>query len=195
MRQLGLGGFDAPAHGEVHRLFFALWPDQATRAGIQQAAAQLQAAHAPRGRWLGAHRYHLTLQYLGDFDALPPALVEAALAAAGGVRAAAFELVLDQAGSFRNRAIPWWLGSVAPPAGLQALWDGLGVALAKAGVRVHSASKLVPHVTVLRDASTSLPQTPIDPVPWPVRDFALIHSVLGAQSGYRLLGRWPLQGG
>ena len=51
-----------------YRLFFALLPDEATRARIHQAAVQLQAQHAPRGRWIDPGRYHLTLQFLGDFD-------------------------------------------------------------------------------------------------------------------------------
>jgi 2'-5' RNA ligase len=57
---------------------------------------------------------------------------------------------------------------------------------------VESGKGLVAHVTVLRDAGTTLPATPIAPVRWPVRDFVLVHSVLGRESAYHLLGRWPL---
>lgn len=194
MQQLDLAGFAAPAN-QVHRLFFALWPGDELRQRIADTAARLQHERAPGGRRIGMHRYHLTLQYLGEFDALPPSLVDHARSAAAAVRMAPFQLVLDRAGSFGNASVPWWLGTEAMPDGLRALWDGLGVALARAGVRVRvrSGKALVPHVTILRDARQPLPSTAIAPLPWAVESFALIHSKLGARSAYTLLGQWPLR--
>jgi 2'-5' RNA ligase len=190
--QMGFDGGHASAPGELHRLFFALWPDEGVRDGIAAAAASLRGAHAPRGRWIGRHRYHLTLQFLGDSSALREDIARDAMRAAGGVRAAAFDLDLDLAGSFGNRSIPWWLGCAQAPPALQQLFDGLGGNLLRAGVRAQDGKALVPHVTVLRDADRRLPPTPIAPVRWPVREFVLVHSVIGRQSAYHLLGRWPL---
>lgn len=190
--QIPLGGFGDVDPGELHRLFFALWPHDAVRDGIAAAAAALRQAHAPRGRWINPGRYHLTLQFLGDSDRLREDVAAAAMRAAASVQARPFDLVLDAAGSFRNRNVPWWLGCVATPPELQALWTALGGALAHAGVRAESGKALVPHVTVLRDAHAALPRTSIVPVTWTVRDFVLVHSVLGRQSAYHLLGRWPL---
>lgn len=186
--------FGAAPRGTIERLFFALWPDEAIRGRLRDTAQALELAHQPRGRWTSPQRYHLTLQFLGDFEQLPPALVEDAGGAAAALQSPAFDLVLDRAGSFRNRSIPWWLGCRAMPDGMRQLWDGLGLQLAKAGVRVASQPKLVPHVTVLRDAGRVLPETPIDPVDWPVQSFALIHSRLGGHSGYEVLGEWALRG-
>lgn len=195
MEQLDLMGFPpAAGRGEIHRLFFALWPDDSTRRGIATAAAHLKAEHVPRGRWLGAHRYHLTLQFLGDFDRLRDSLVDDACRAAASVRSPAFDLTLDHAGSFRNREVPWWLGCESMPGGLQRLWDALGLALARAGVRTHASGSLKPHVTVLREADVPLPVTAITPIAWPVREFVLIHSQLGSQNVYTELRRWPLVG-
>lgn len=195
MKQLDLAGFPAPAErGDIHRLFFALWPDDTTRQAIAAASDRLKTGHAPHGRWLGAHRYHLTLQFLGDFDRLPVSLVDDASAAASAVRSPAFELLLDRAGSFRNRQIPWWLGCQSMPEGLQQLWDGLGRALAKAGVRTQASAALRPHVTILRDADQALPATAIAPLQWPVREFVLIHSQLGSRNAYAELRRWSLLG-
>ena len=191
MQQPGLG-FDAPVGNETHRLFFALVPDPGVRTRIADAAAGLKEIHAPRGRWIGPHRYHLTLQFLGDYDALPGSLVEQATAAASAVATPAFELRLDRAASFRNRAIPWWLGCAHVPDGLHRLWEGLGLALAHARVPVRSGAKLEPHVTILRDAGKALPSTSIAPIRWPVRQFVLLESVLGPRSAYRELGRWTL---
>lgn len=177
-----------------YRLFFALLPDEATRARIHQAAVQLQAQHAPRGRWIDPGRYHLTLQFLGDFDGPPTAVATQARHAALRVRVAPFSLVLDRAGSFHNRAIPWWLGPTAEVPGLSTLWRGLGLELAQAGVRVPDAHGFRPHVTVLRDARSSLPETIIEPVTWRVESFHLMQSALGASSAYSALGTWPLVG-
>lgn len=189
--QMGLHGLGAGT-GETHRLFFALWPDDSVRDGIEAAAMGLRRMHAPRGRWLGRHRYHLTLQFLGDAPVLRDDIANAAMRAADGVRADGFDMALDVAGSFRNRSIPWWLGCERTPPALQRLYDTLGGALARNGVRVESGKGLVAHVTVLRDAGTTLPATPIEPVHWPVRDFVLVHSVLGRKPAYHLLGRWSL---
>ena len=187
-------GFDGPGAGtdEVHRLFFALWPDEGVRDGIEAAADALRRTHAPRGRWIGRHRYHLTLQFLGDAAMMREDVANAAMRAAESARAHAFNLVLDVAGSFRNRSIPWWLGCERTPPGLQQLFDTLGAALLRNGVRIESGKGLVPHVTVLRDAETGLPPALIAPVRWPVREFVLVHSVLGRKSAYHLLGHWPL---
>ena len=184
-------GHAAPDAG-IHRLFFALWPDETVRDDIAAAADALRRRHAPHGRWIGRHRYHLTLQFLGDADRLREDIANAAMRAAATLHAEAFDLVLDTAGSFRNRSVPWWLGCAEPPPLLHALWSSLGKALAREAVRADSGKALVPHVTVLRDAHAALPRTPIPPVRWPVREFVLVHSVLGRQSAYHLLGRWPL---
>jgi RNA 2',3'-cyclic 3'-phosphodiesterase len=187
-------GFDGPGAGtdEVHRLFFALWPDEGVRDGIEAAADALRHTHAPRGRWIGRHRYHLTLQFLGDSPVLREDVANAAMHAAESVRVQAFDLALDVAGSFRNRSVPWWLGCAHAPPALQQLFDTLGGALRRNGLRLESGKGLVAHVTVLRNADSALPTTAIAPVPWPVRDFVLVHSVLGRRSAYHLLGRWPL---
>lgn len=190
MQQPDLAGFAAPATS-VHRLFFALWPGDELRRGIGEATSQLLQQHDADGRRIGSHRYHLTLQFLGDYAELPPSLVESAAKAAASIEVTPFELVLDRAGSFRNRSIPWWLGCEATPDSLRVLWDELGAALAKGGVRVRSGRDLVPHVTVLRDARRPLPSTAITPLPWSVESFVLIHSELGAHSAYTVLGQWP----
>lgn len=178
---------------DLHRLFFALMPDELTRERLHRAAEQLKATHAPLGRWINPRRYHLTLQFLGDFDGLPPQVVRQASTAAASVRVAPFTLVVDRAGSFRNRSIPWWLGPSADAPGAGSLWQDLGTALASAGVRLPGGQGFRPHVTVLRDAGAALAETAIDPIPWRVESFTLVHSVLGAHSAYTPLGTWALK--
>jgi 2'-5' RNA ligase len=184
----------APA-GEVHRLFFALWPDSAMRAQIAAATEGLKQYPHHRGRWLKPHRYHLTLHFLGEFPSAPEALATRVCEIATGVTGSAFTLTLDRAGSFRNRSIPWWLGCSRIPLEMSDLWDQLAVAMRSCAVPFESKLPLTPHVTVLRDCDVTLPSTPIPPLIWQVDDFVLIQSSMGAQSQYRLLGRWPLRQG
>jgi len=106
------------SRGEVlHRLVFALWPDEALWEGIADTSAQLERGHAPGGRRLRPERYHLTLQFLGDFQLLRPSVVDAARVAAASVRLPAFVLVLDHAGSFSGSRV-WWLGTYGIPSSL-----------------------------------------------------------------------------
>lgn len=186
MQQPGLG-FDAPARTAAHNLFFALWPDEAVRAQMEERARALDRDHHPRGRLLRPARYHLTLQFLGEHAEVPAQLVEDVMSAAGQVQVSAFDLSLDRAGSFHN---VWWLGSAHPPEGLQALWQALGTGLMRARVKVASSGKLTPHVTVVRDAVARLPPTPIQSILWRVREFVLIDSQ--PPRPYTILHRWPL---
>ncbi|UJB20966.1 MULTISPECIES: RNA 2',3'-cyclic phosphodiesterase [Lysobacter] len=193
MQQNSLFGAEPPPTADIHRLFFALLPDEATRERMAAVAAEVRAQHDAGGRLIGAHRYHLTLQFLGDAHQFQADRAAAAQQAAADIVAAAFDLPLDRAGSFRNRSIPWWLGCERTPEGLQTLFDRLGVALAKRGVRVEGGHSLTPHVTIVRDAAAPLhPPIAIGPIAWRVSDFALIHSQLGSRNAYTVLGQWPL---
>ncbi len=175
---------------QFHRLFFALWPDDALRHSIDEAAARLERELAPGGRRLNAARYHMTLQFLGDFDSLPPALLCGAYAAAALVRVPPFEMDLDCAGSFRGSNV-WWLGPAATPAALQQLWDSLGTALRQRDVPMRPAPAFSPHLTIQRNVRRHIPATPIAPLTWPAHDFVLIDSQSGQP--YRIIERWPLQ--
>jgi 2'-5' RNA ligase len=176
-----------------HNLFFALWPDDEVRERIASAARHLKSVHAPRGRWVKPHRYHLTLHYLGEHSTLPGPLLAACRAAGDVVRASSFPFTLDMAGSFANREIPWWLGCHAMPRALAALWENLAQGLRANGIANDEPAPRVAHVTVLRDADRHLAPEPIEPVAWPVREFALVDSRLGAESGYTILQRWQLE--
>ena len=175
-----------------HRLFFALWPDPELRDRIAAVVSQLQRDHPRGGRRLPPDRYHLTLQFLGDFQPLEPSLVDAACRAAGSLQPEAFALALDQAGSFARAGVVW-LGPSVVPGALQQLWDALGDALAAARVPLRSAPAFAPHLTVLRNVRKPLSTTPTVSLHWPVREFVLIDSVSGPQPAYRLLGHWPLR--
>lgn len=177
---------------ELNRLFFALWPSDDVRAACDAAARDLKMRMQPGGYLSAAERYHLTLLFLGD--AVSPEKEAAAVQAAARFRGAPFDLLLDHAGSFRNRQIPWWLGAREVPPELPRLHDRLRETLVRAEV-VPERMKFVPHLTILRDAQAPLPTTAIKPVRWRVEEFVLVRSRLDARPmHYELLGRWPLNG-
>jgi 2'-5' RNA ligase len=192
MRQRSLPGIERAAAGGTRNLFFALQPDEDARAAIAAEAERLARAHAPRGRRIKPHRYHLTLQFLGTHARLPDALVGAALAAGDRVRVPAFEFALDRAGSFANRSIPWWLGCSHIAEGLAALHASIATELRAEGCRIRHGEDFAAHVTILRGADRALPPTPIAPIEWPVHEFVLIDSRLGAEARHEILRCWPL---
>jgi 2'-5' RNA ligase len=181
-------GFErAPA---IHNLFFALSPPASTRASIAAAADSLRATEAPAGRWLKPPRYHLTLQFLGEHERVPADLVIRAIESAGQVALARFSFALDIVGSFGARHMPLWLGCSETPAELLHLHDALGKALARHACLTHGATRLVPHVTILRDAEQALHRHLSEPITWRVDEFVLIDSQ--PPEPYRVVGRWPL---
>jgi 2'-5' RNA ligase len=163
------------ADGPASHLFFALCPDAALRESIVGVVETLELGQPMGGRALHPDRHHLTLQYLGEFQPLPPSLVEAAKAAATKVCVPGFELLLDQVGSFPGSRVGW-LGPRAIPQGLSRLWHALDNALASAGVQVRSSAAFKPHLTIRRDVDRLIVSSPIDALRWPVRDFVLIES-------------------
>ena len=174
----------------MHRLFFALWPDATLRRGIAEAAEALPAIRAAGGRAEAADRYHLTVQFLGDFHALAPAVLDAPGAAATSVSALpAFELLLDRIGSFSAGRV-LWIGCGAPSPQLLQLHRHLGEALAGVGFASKAPPTFIPHLTLRRHAHGAIEQA-IPPLRWWARDFVLIDSTAGA---YRIVGRWRLAG-
>jgi 2'-5' RNA ligase len=174
-----------PTTGGGHRLFFALWPDDAVRDALARAADSVPAfAH---GRRLTDAKLHLTLHFLGGWPQRADDVIARASAAAARVRARPFHLVVDHAGSFTGARAGW----LAPQgnSGLDALWSDLGRGLDDARVPRRSAPQFVPHVTVRRDIRERLSDIPVQPISWSVDDFVLVHSHDGV---YDVLAHWPL---
>lgn len=184
-----LGGI---ASTEVHRLFFALLPDAVTRERLAAVAAGLKAARSGlRARWIHPDRYHATLHFLGDHAALRPSLVGAAVAAADKVSVPPFAWTLDSAASFRGREPLCVLQGAEVSVPLQQLWQMLGKTLALAGQGARLERSFTPHVTLAYSHGAMLEAVKVEPVTWPVAEFALVHHVVG-QGAYQILGHWSL---
>lgn len=105
------------------------------------------------------------------FFALLPDQQTQVRAAASQVQAAPFSLRLDTSGSFSGREIVWWLGCREIPQPLAELHRDLDERMSKVGV-VPERKKFVPHLTIIRGASSSLPHTVYRSIDWTASEFA-----------------------
>ena len=174
---------DADALPDRHRVFFALWPDDATRAAISRATRE--AVRLSSGRPIAKDRLHLTVAFLGELTA-------AGLDSARGVPPIAvgpFELTLDTVGIWPESKI-LWLAPSRPPDALGELEGQLWDALAERGFRAEERVYR-PHVTLARRARAV--EGAVEAVRWAVRDLALVESFPdGRNVHYEVLERWPL---
>ena len=137
------------------------------------------------GRAIPAERLHLTLLFLGN---VAPDAEKRLLAAADRIAAPPFDVTLDQAGCFFRSKV-FWLGPRTVPRKLTGLAEALHAAMAGVGL-APDPRELVPHVTCRRDIRHVIRPVPVDPLVWPARQFALVHSAGGQ---YHVVSQWPLQ--
>lgn len=167
---------------DQHRVFFALWPDDTTRAAISRATRTVVGVSG--GRPIAKERLHVTVAFLGELTA---AGVDAARAVPP-IEVGAFELVLDLAGVWPESKILWLAPSAPPEALLELearLWEGLAVRGFLPAERVYR-----PHVTLARRARPV--EADVEPVSFPVRELALVESFPdGRNVHYEVLERWP----
>lgn len=154
--------------GGAQRLFIALWPDARVRSAL---AARRDAWQWPPGAAIvNADKLHATLHFLGQ---VPPDRV-ADVRAAIALPFTPFELELREPALWRGGIAV--LEADAPPPLLD-LHVRLGLALDALGLPVEPRPYR-PHVTFARKARGAVPPG-ATPVPWPVRDYALVVSANG----------------
>lgn len=170
------------------RLFFALWPDEATRAKLAAFLAKLPAG---AGRDMRAANLHLTLAFLGDCEeGLLPCLESVGDALDG----AGFTLTLDQLGHFREARV-LWLGCSHPPEALLALQARLTEQLTQRCGLAPPPQRFLPHLSLRRAVYHPCPW-PEGAVPlrWSVDSFTLVESIPGPDGvTYLPIHLWPLR--
>jgi len=166
------------------RLFFALWPDEAVRAGLAHWSRELHGLCG--GRATPPEKLHVTLAFLGGVEDARVAEIERA---AGGVAAPHASLVLDRPGYWKHNRIAWAGASAAPPE-LGAFVAELREALERAEIRF-DAKPFVSHVTLLRDAREPRAMPELAPIEWRLSGFALVQSLtLPRGSRYEVRRFW-----
>lgn len=152
------------------RVFFALWPDAATRRGLEAWARQLRAPCG--GSPTRSDNLHLTLAFVGDID--EPKL-PGLRAVAARVPVKPFKLTLDTAGYWRHNRIVW-AGATQAPVALLKLATELREQLDLAQLPF-DRQVFVPHVTLLRKAAAPPAMPQLEPVTWMSDGFALVKSL------------------
>ena len=175
-----------PAGTPSQRLFFALWPDPATREALSRVQRDLGDAG---GRRLHPEDLHITLVFLGQVsDRQMPCV----LAAAEQVCAAPHTMTLTRQGWWRGPRVAWCAPDETPAPMLDLvdqLWNGL----AGCGFE-REARPFRPHVTLLRKARHVDTAPLADPFSWELKDFVLVTSLPGPGAPrYKVLHRWPLR--
>lgn len=177
-----------PARGNLHRLFFALWPDAAS--GGQLAALALDLQRRCGGRALHGANLHMTLAFLGNVDGAGTERLRSIAAAIGEC---GFELELDRLQWLRRRGIVWAECSLTPEP-LQRLAGVLQERL-RAAAFVLEVRPFAAHVTLLRNARCEADLPPPRAIRWRADAFVLVESRLERSgASYQIVGRWPLRG-
>lgn len=141
---------------------------------------------------LPVERLHVSLQHVGDFVGLPDTVVGQASRIAASVRRPTFTVAFNCVMSFRGRPgnQPFVLRGDGGTIGLTMLQQALGEAMEKSGL-TRAAEHYAPHLTLMYGDRFVAEQPLKAEVKWAVREFVLVHSLLG-RGAYRPLGRFPL---
>jgi len=170
------------------RLFFALWPDAAVREALARSSRELLGR---RVKQVPEENLHITLAFAGPVTA---PVRDCLMAAAGGIRCAPFELVIDHVGHWPRPRI-LWAGPTHTPAGMWSLVEALNQAFESCGLS-REARPFQAHITLARKVGRAPPLAAMTPVPWSIGDFSLVESVTDASgASYRRLVTWKLDAG
>jgi 2'-5' RNA ligase len=175
------------------RIFFCVFPSTPARDAIASEADALRLENGLTGKPLKPAHLHMTLHHLGDHPELRQDVVDKALAAAGRVELAPFEVSLSSACSFSSRGTSHPCVLLCPDErpSVYRLWRELSNQLMGVGLGRYLQRDFTPHVTFLHDREVLAPES-IAPIRWEVDGFSLIHSLLG-RGEYRELGAWRLR--
>lgn len=172
------------------RLFFALWPDDAGRAAL--AAAARDALLAAGGRAVPQTSWHVTLAFLGS---VPVERLPELRAAASGVQAESFTLVLERLECFRRARV-----LAATPAGTPAEAEALATQLREQLLAADFTPDIKPfraHLTLAREVAARVGGDVLRMMPVALRcvSFALVESRTECAGAlYSVLESWPLYG-
>ncbi len=151
---------------EHARLFFALWPNAATRAHLVRLQAPVI------GRKVSPENLHLTLAFVGS---QPKSLIPALTKLIDKLPGQSFTVGIDRYGYFKKPRIAW-AGPSETPLPLVELHQRLMNELNAVQVPLKPEGKFTPHVTLARDAQSI--DDPFGPaISWQVDRMLLIQSI------------------
>ena len=184
----------------IMRLFVAIGLPHEAASELDELVAPLRPAW-PELRWTGRDAWHLTLAFLGEVDEAVIARLAVRLERAAR-RHPSLSLSLSGAGAFpgAGRARVLWTGIQGDRHGLGQLAASAGAGARRAGAPPATGGRgYQPHLTLARC------RAPVDVhslvgalgsfagTPWVASEIHLIHSRLGANPRYEVIGTWPLR--
>ena len=177
---------------ETHRHFFALLPEAHAAARMEGAAQRLLSRHPRLGRPMPRARLHVSLNGLGlGLDPGEPR-IRRAVRAAAEVRPPAFRVAFNRVATFGRgegpRAVV--LRGDEGVLGVDLLQTALHAALVEASLVRRRPRAFEAHVTLVRGQG-EVPETPVPTISWTVREFLLVHSIVG-RGCYDVVARFPL---
>ena len=176
-----------------HVLFFAGVAGTEDAAHLHELAGAIDRQHGVGGRLLEAERLHVSLFAVGTYvDVRPDEDIARWCRAAAAVQCRASEIVFDRIATFGGEGNPLVLKSAddVGSAGLLALHQALGIALADTGERI-KRQRITPHMT-LSYRGKRIAETTIEAVRWRLQELVLIDSHVGAHR-HDVVDRWPLR--
>ena len=150
---------------ESLRLFYALWPDEATRKALSLWQANIS------GRRVPSKNLHITLAFLGE---QPASIVPELSRILESVSSHAIRLKLDKTGYFSHHRI-CWTGMEQIPEHLIQLHDELVSALLEKAVSFDRYSRFTPHITLARHSGRARMASP-PPIIWNANHLVLVKS-------------------
>jgi 2'-5' RNA ligase len=172
----------------LRRLFFALWPDEATRAALHRETRSV-VRHCG-GKPVTPANLHLTLAFLGN---VPDERLPAVTAAPEALQMAPFALTLDRYGWFEAAQV-LWIGCVEPPAPLRRLAAELGHLMAEVAELQTDLRPFHPHLTLARKVRNPPELKPPRPVAWAIGGFALVESTTDPEGArYEVISTFQAQ--
>jgi 2'-5' RNA ligase len=181
-----------PQRRLTDRLLFAVLPDAGSASAGAQRRQELRTKHRLRGKPIATERLHVTLHHVGDFAGLPEGIVAKTCAVASAVPMWPFTVEFNGALSFRGRPGNWPLVLQGDDGvfGLLVLQQRVAKAMEIAGLG-RANPHYMPHMTLLY-GDRVVAEESVRPIGWAVREFVLVHSLLG-RSRYNVLARFPLR--
>lgn len=173
--------------GHAIKIFFALWPENASREQLYRLAKQL--AMNCEGRRIRPENLHLTLLFIGELES---SVVPLLCKAVSAIHHPAFELVLDRIAYWKRAGIVVAEASQYPVE-LTALVQDLEQVLSALNIQ-YDARDFKPHITLVRNAKNRMLPDLTPAIGWKVTGWSLVQSQsIPRGIAYRALASWLLE--
>lgn len=170
------------------RMFFALWPDDATRQDLMELCQSISIKEI---KWMRPQNFHVTLVFLGNIDTTAELLIKKSAAA---ISAESFVVTFDRLTYWSKPKVLCLTSRQQPPGELGMLVEMLGLAVESCGLQIDT-KPYTPHITLARHCNAFAEQD-CEPIVWRAKSFCLVGSC--CESGgvfYKVIQQWPFQAG